>query len=542
MGQKPKCQNQNEIGFSAIQNTYLHGRSESFKLGGKAAFVYFELSFQRSINFSRLETAWVKTHAVLPALNYLPLAEGVLRFGAEVSPLVVVDLSYVSAAQSIADLRLLRQQIKSNRLSMSQYRAVDGTLIKLPGKRSRLCLRFDLISFDAPRIAEFISEINTAYHDGASDDEAYEVCPDETVETVPAHIGSYSKAPKSLSDKESPRLPVTNRNELTEWESIGIDLPEILPNLERCAERSGFSLHDLIAFCFAETMSNWSTEKNFVLPVMSASERGAIGNRSALKLFPYNKALSQADQSHSMIERWRIGAKDWQEYQPLCGHELLRGMAKEKGGTDGSPVPFALSINVNTSDDWWQKANEWDCELEAFVIYTPFVLLDVQLFKKGNGLYLHYDHFADAFEKGIPEAMLRQFASNLKRLASKSAVLSSKGFPSLPVDQELQRDRVNSRLKKVNEAERLHSGFYRQALLTPENVAIFSDRKTLTYKELQNRSSHLAQLLKAGGHQRGDLVAVLMEKGWEQVAACFGILEAAGAYLPISSEIGRAHV
>lgn len=74
MGQNPKDKNQNEIKFSAIQNTYLHGRSRAFNLGGKAAFVYFELSFQRSINFSRLEFAWKRAHSVLSVLNYSPLA------------------------------------------------------------------------------------------------------------------------------------------------------------------------------------------------------------------------------------------------------------------------------------------------------------------------------------------------------------------------------------------------------------------------------------------------------------------------------------
>jgi pyochelin synthetase len=540
MSQKSDGHNQNAVRFSAIQNTYLHGRSESFKLGGKSAYVYFELSFQRSINFSRLEAAWKHAHNVVSALNYLPVAEGVLHLVDMVSPLVVVDLSHVSVAQSISDVRQLRRQIKLNRISMDEYRAVDGTLIKLPGKRSRLSLRFDLIIFDAARIAEFIGELNSSYHRSVDDELDYEVFTEEKVESAEYKFLSPSSTnieALGLSEKESPRFPLTNKKNLSVWESSGIELPEILPNLERCADRSGFSLQDLIAFCFAETLSTWSTEKNIVIPIMSSSAASAIGNRSALRLFPFNKHLDEVERSKSIIERWQASAKVWQDYQSHCGHDLLRQLAKAKGGTDGSPVPYALSININSNEDWWQKASEWDCEIEQFVIDTPFVLLDVQLFRKGNGLYLHYDHFADAFDAGIPEAMLRQFASNLKRLASKPAVLLSKGFPALPVDQELQRDQINSRQKVVDPEERLHSGFYRQSDLVPDNVAIYSERKILTYRELQHRSSHLAQLLKAGGHVRGDIVAVLMEKGWEQVAACLGILEAGGAYLPISADL-----
>ena len=540
MGKKPDGHNKNAVRFSAIQNTYLHGRSESFNLGGKAAYVYFELSFQRSINFSRLEAAWEHAHSVISVLNYTPVAEGVLNHGAAVSPLVVVDLSHVSIAQSISDVRLIRKQIKSNRVSMDEYRAVDGTLIKLPGKRSRLSLRFDLISFDAARIAEFIGELNNSFHSSVEDDCDYEVFAEDKVDSTDfrfSPMASTNIDTIGLTGRESPRLPVTNIKDLSAWESSGIDLPEILPNLERCAERTGFSVHDLIAFCFAETLSAWSTEKNIVLPLMSASTADVVGNRSTLRLFPFNKNLGEDERSKSMIERWQTGAEVWRDYQSYCGHELLRQLAKARGGTDGSPVPYALSINIDPNEDWWEKASEWDCEIEQFVIDTPFVLLDVQLFRKGNGLYLHYDHFADAFDAGIPESLLRQFASNLKRLASKPAILTSKGFPALPIDQELLRERINSRKKAVDPAERLHSGFYRQAALIPDSVAIYSDRKNLSYNELQHRSSHLAQLLKAGGHMRGDLVAILMEKGWEQVAACLGILEAGGAYLPISADL-----
>ncbi|MFK4099096.1 amino acid adenylation domain-containing protein [Streptomyces sp. NPDC019531] len=79
----------------------------------------------------------------------------------------------------------------------------------------------------------------------------------------------------------------------------------------------------------------------------------------------------------------------------------------------------------------------------------------------------------------------------------------------------------------------LHHGFLQQAAATPEAVAVVTAERSLTYGELDVESAALARLLVAGDAGPEALVGVVMEKGWEQVVACLGVLRSGAAYVPL---------
>lgn len=64
-----------------------------------------------------------------------------------------------------------------------------------------------------------------------------------------------------------------------------------------------------------------------------------------------------------------------------------------------------------------------------------------------------------------------------------------------------------------------------------DHFAVIAHDQTLTYRELYLRSMHVGQLLRENGVVVNNLVAVVMEKGWEQVVAVLGILMSGAAYL-----------
>lgn len=79
--------------------------------------------------------------------------------------------------------------------------------------------------------------------------------------------------------------------------------------------------------------------------------------------------------------------------------------------------------------------------------------------------------------------------------------------------------------------------FAEQAALRPEQPAIVSTGKTLTYGELFRRANRLARRLRQLGVKPNTLVAVVMEKGWQQPLAVMAIVQAGAAYLPIDADL-----
>ena len=73
----------------------------------------------------------------------------------------------------------------------------------------------------------------------------------------------------------------------------------------------------------------------------------------------------------------------------------------------------------------------------------------------------------------------------------------------------------------------------KQAAVRPDAPAVIAPDRRLTYGELAVRARRIAASLLQQDVKPNALVAVVMEKGWEQVAAVLGVLQSGAAYLPI---------
>jgi amino acid adenylation domain-containing protein len=75
--------------------------------------------------------------------------------------------------------------------------------------------------------------------------------------------------------------------------------------------------------------------------------------------------------------------------------------------------------------------------------------------------------------------------------------------------------------------------FYQQAAKRPDSIALVFDNEELSYRQLDERSNQIAQLLRSRGVHEDSLVAICMERSLEMIVAILGILKAGGAYVPI---------
>ncbi|HYO57388.1 non-ribosomal peptide synthetase, partial [Archangium sp.] len=72
-----------------------------------------------------------------------------------------------------------------------------------------------------------------------------------------------------------------------------------------------------------------------------------------------------------------------------------------------------------------------------------------------------------------------------------------------------------------------------QAARTPDAVALVHEERRLTYRELEARTRHLANALRALGVGPETRVAVCLERTPEMVIALLGVMRAGGAYVPL---------
>lgn len=75
--------------------------------------------------------------------------------------------------------------------------------------------------------------------------------------------------------------------------------------------------------------------------------------------------------------------------------------------------------------------------------------------------------------------------------------------------------------------------FYQAAQQFAERIALSYEGGKLTYRQLNEQSNQVAHMLVANGLQKGNYVAILMERSQETVISLLGILKAGGVYVPI---------
>ncbi|MET7707303.1 non-ribosomal peptide synthetase [Micromonospora sp. NPDC005413] len=78
----------------------------------------------------------------------------------------------------------------------------------------------------------------------------------------------------------------------------------------------------------------------------------------------------------------------------------------------------------------------------------------------------------------------------------------------------------------------VHEAFGLVAASHPEAVALTDDGDSLTYRQLDERSSSMAHGLRLAGVERGDRVGVCLERGAELVCTLLAVLKAGATYVP----------
>ncbi|HTS38244.1 MAG TPA: amino acid adenylation domain-containing protein [Candidatus Solibacter sp.] len=76
----------------------------------------------------------------------------------------------------------------------------------------------------------------------------------------------------------------------------------------------------------------------------------------------------------------------------------------------------------------------------------------------------------------------------------------------------------------------------RSAALYPEKPAVWARKRTLTYRELDQKSTQLAHLLRQRGLKKGDRVGIFFPKCVESLVCMFGVLKAGGVYVPLDPQ------
>ncbi|MGE8535259.1 MAG: amino acid adenylation domain-containing protein [Chryseobacterium sp.] len=116
---------------------------------------------------------------------------------------------------------------------------------------------------------------------------------------------------------------------------------------------------------------------------------------------------------------------------------------------------------------------------------------------------------------------------SLETLSIGTAVLLS------PEDREKLLNGFNKTGWDYHHEETLESLFRKQALLHPDKTAVVYLDQEITYRDLDEKSNQIANLLLSHGIKEGKYVPVWLDRSLEWIVAVLGVIKTGAAYVPI---------
>jgi amino acid adenylation domain-containing protein len=535
-----------------VQQAYWIGRMAALELGNVARHFYVELECA-ALDLQRLSSAWqrvIERHAMLRAIV---LPDGQQQILQHVPPyeIATLDLRGKPPAEVAARLEAIRQSMSHQMLATDRWPLFDLRATYLDDGQVRLHLSAEALMIDSGSWQILWRELSLLYYHPEIQPAPLELSFRDYVLAEIAFRASdaYRRSQDYWRDRlatlpPAPELPLLHHPaSLTEPRFVRqrarLEV-ETWSCLKQKAARAGLTPSAVLLAAFAEILSTWSKQPRFTLNLtlfnrlpLHPQAGEILGDFTSLTLLEVDHS-----QPGSFVARARrLQERLWEDldHRYVSGVHVLRELQRVRQGTLGAVMPVVFTSMLTQ-----QQLTAPVPSPLGRVIYnisqTPQVWLDHQVFEQGGALHFNWDAVEELFPPGLLGDMFEAYERFLLRLVTSDESWSEVPRYLVPFTQLEQRARINATTGHQPQAL-LHDLFTEQVPLCRDHAAVIAPGCTLTYETLERTSTRLGKRLRRLGAVPNTLVAVVMEKGWEQVVAVLGILKSGAAYLPIDAAL-----
>ncbi|MHB8747021.1 MAG: amino acid adenylation domain-containing protein, partial [Gammaproteobacteria bacterium] len=543
-----------------IQQAYWIGQTGGFDLGNVSAHYYLEFE-SRTLDIDRLEAAWQSVVARHDMLRAVIRSDGRQQILEEVPAYRIVCEDLRSVDVEGAERRLLetRERMSHQVFDADHWPLFEICAHRLTDGRVRLHFSMSLLIGDVWSAQVVFRDLHAYFNN-----------PAYTPQTLDLSFRDYVLAEAAQRDS------VLHRRSHAYWAQRVRELPgapdlplaqspssvraprftRIAGHLDRArwerlkSKAAARNLSPSMVLCaaFAESLATWSKNANFCINLttfqrfpLHSQVNDIVGDFTALSLLETDCSAGGFE-----LRARRMQEQLWRdmEHRHVSGVQVQREFGRLHGRTNGAAMPVVFTSTLIGDDGGigGALAPEWLGEQVYGSSQTPQVYIDHQLMERSGQLVYNWDYVAEIFPESLVPDMFDAFARVLVELADHDdawqCTWGERVLRLIPESQLQQRTRVNTTDAPLSKAL-LHQLFLDQARLAPQHAAVITSDRELNYSELERASLRLAARLRQFNPLPNTLVAIVMDKGWEQVAAALAIQCSGAAYLPLDPTLPR---
>ncbi|MCP4996871.1 MAG: amino acid adenylation domain-containing protein, partial [Gammaproteobacteria bacterium] len=537
-----------------IQQAYWLGRKGLFDLGNVACHSYFEVE-TTNLDLNRLTQAWqtlIHRHDMLRAI-VLPSGQQQILEASDLAPYEIKQVELTGLDSKVAAVRLdtIRQEMSHQVLSADQWPLFDIRATQMDQERTRLHLSLDLLITDLGSIMILLQEWTQLYQNPGTQLPELSlsfrdyVLTEKELESTELYqqakmywLNRLDTLPSAPELPLLPEQPVLNNPQFTRY-TARLEANQWARLKER-AGQAGLTPSGMLLAAFADILAVWSRHPRFSLNLtlfnrlpLHPEVQKIVGDFTTTNLLAIDHSIPEP----FIVRARRIQQQLWQdlEHRHFNGVRVLREMSRQSENDKNRLMPVVFTSSLGLGED--DFANIAGLGEQVYGIsQTPQVWLDHQVFEQEGALLFNWDVIEELFPSGLLKNMFESYCRWLNWLVTEEMAWTETRPDLLPESQLSQRKAVNATQDSISE-EMLHTLFMAQMQERAEAKAIITPQGSLTYQELYQQAKGVGYWLRERGAKPNHLIAVVMEKGWEQVVAVLGILMSGAAYVPIAPEL-----
>ncbi|HYX24397.1 MAG TPA: amino acid adenylation domain-containing protein, partial [Thermoanaerobaculia bacterium] len=444
----------------------------------------------------------------------------------------------------------IRRQMSHQVLPSDRWPLFELRASLLDGDRVRLHFSFDFLVGDAWSLQVLLPELSLAYHGRESELAALTLSFRDYVQAIsgleewPAYRRALQYWTARLDDfPPAPELPLAKSPEAVRRPTF-VRHPGRLATadwqrLKERAARGGLTPSGVLLAAFSEVLTRWSRSPRFAINLtlfnrlpLHPEVTALVGDFTSLTLLAVDN--SAAAPFGERAQKIQTQLFDDLDHSAFSGLRVLRELARRQGGHGPVMMPVVFTSTLTQVSPREALAGLGEAELGFVISQTPQVWFDHQVLEDPLGLSYSWDVVEELFPPGVVVDMLAAYQALLVRLATEEAVWQETAPVPVPAHQLALFAAANATAGPVPDGL-LQAPFAARAQAAPEAEAVVAGDLSLTYGELARRANDLAHRLRDLGATRNTLVGVVMDKGWEQVAAVLAVLQSGAAYCPIDA-------
>ncbi len=534
-----------------IQHAYWVGSTTLLELGGVGVHYYIELECE-CLDPARLNDSLNRLIARHDMLRAVTLSDGQQQIMQQVPVYQIVTADCQDDRQAAQDQRMAWRAVLSHQhLPTDQWPHFDIRAVLCPEQKSVLHVSLNLLALDLRSLQILFREWLVWYQDSTRVLPALNLSfrdyrlTEQQIEETALYARSRAYWLNRLEDLPSaPVLPLiqssaTLQTSRFKRHQLQLASPQWRQFKARAAQ-AGVTPTSVLLAVFARILASWGRSSMFTLnltlfqrqPLHPQADQ-IIGDFTTLNLLAVDtRSVTTVNALAEQIQRQLCQDLD---HRCFSGVQVLRELARRYGPTS---MPVVFTSTLGLAEEGGMRPQFGNATYQ--ITQTPQVILDCIVAEEDGNLLLSWDVVAELFPSGLIEAMFAAHSALLTRLAEDEACWHDSVLTLLPTAQITQRAAMNATdqvLVAPDAPGLLHTLFLQQAAVSADQPAVIAPQRTLTYAVLAGKAAQIAAWLRLREARPNTLVAVVMDKGWEQVVAALGIQMAGAAYLPVNPEL-----